>query len=116
MNTKKILNLILDKLPFSQYGLAKKLHISYTTLTRYLSGINEAGFEEVFVWLNKLGLFIVDNQIFLKNVQLMPLEKLTKKFATTSFMSLEDSNYWKKEGALIEQKEGHAIAWLHKKW
>ncbi len=116
-NTKQILELILNKLPFSKYSLAKRLNIPYTSLLRYLSGKNEGNFSDVLDWLENLHLFLNNGKICFLNYYLdEDLSKLDKSTCCRIFSSLEDSDIWTKEGMRDELNEGHSVAWLHKSW
>ncbi len=117
LTTKQILQLILNKLPFSKYSLAKRLNIPYTNLQRYLSGKNEGDFSAVISWLHDLHLDISNQKIYFSNYYLdEDLSKLDKTTCCSIFASLEDSDIWNKEGMRDELNEGHSVAWLHKTW
>lgn len=117
LTTKKILELILNKFPFSKYLLAKRLNIPYTSLLRYLSGKNEGNFSRVLSWLNNLHLHINDQKTYFSNYYLdEDLSKLDRSTCCSIFTSIEDSDIWEKEGKRDELNEGHSVVWLHKKW
>lgn len=117
INTKQILELILDKLPFSKYSLAKRLNVPYTNLLRYLLGKTEPSFSVVLNWLSNLHLEINKQKICFSNYYLdEDLSKLDKTTCCSIFSSLEDSEIWTKEGMREELNEGHSVVWLHKKW
>lgn len=116
MNTKQVLNLILQKFDFTKYQLAKRLGVPYTTMARYLDGKNEANFLDLMSWLKNLHLSINGDKLYFDKIKSHSLNEMEESTAQALLLSSDDNDVWNEEGKCIEEKEGHHIEWLDKPW
>jgi hypothetical protein len=121
MSTSSLLKTFKKYFQVNNFWLERFFGVSHATFQRYLSGENEAKFDEVYKWLKSLSLELINDKLFFRNgkfISQQSIDQMSKSRISSKFDSVLDAIEWANEGKAEEEKEGHKIFFLKpgEKW